>query len=163
MLAHLLPPFFRSYLTGSGRSLFVAAIDHRDHVEGFLTALSVTDAAKRLGFVRGSVLDDPARPGNLYAYRLSMRWVRLRRTISAALRHQDPIDVEQRLVDAGVPAGAHRTTQEFVGVPALIGSGVVIHPPAGHGPVVQPGPSSTSPAPRRGQRCRTRSPRRRPK
>jgi crotonobetainyl-CoA:carnitine CoA-transferase CaiB-like acyl-CoA transferase len=143
VLDAMMPPFFRSYRCGDDRQLLVVAVDNQSHIDKLLTALDLHGFANAAGLRRGDVLDAPAVPHNLYAYRaITLALWRLGRRMVAIFRTRAAGEWESLLTEAGIPCAVHRTASEWAALPPMRASGVVVDERTATGDLVTaPGPS----------------------
>jgi crotonobetainyl-CoA:carnitine CoA-transferase CaiB-like acyl-CoA transferase len=146
-LQPFLDPFYRTYRCRDGRPFYVVAGSHLNHAERVLKVLGLWEEM----LAAGVPLADPYLPlrdwpdgadCTLRAYPITEPWAaRLTERMTAAFLTKDSAEWERLFGEAGAPAAAHRTTQEWLHSihPRQAGLIVEIDDPV-HGKMLQPGP-----------------------
>ena len=146
-LQPFLDPFYRTYRCRDGRPFYVVAGSHLNHAERVLKVLGLWDEM----LAAGVPLADPYIPlrdwpdgadCTLRAYPITEPWAaRLTERMAAAFLTRDSAEWERLFGEAGAPAAAHRTTQEWLHSthPRQAGLIVEVDDPV-HGKMLQPGP-----------------------
>ena len=146
-LQPFLDPFYRTYRCRDGRPFYVVAGSHLNHAERVLKVLGLWEEM----LAAGVPLADPYLPlrdwpdgadCTLRAYPITEPWAaRLTERMTAAFLTKDSAEWERMFGEAGAPAAAHRTTQEWLHSihPRQAGLIVEIDDPV-HGKMLQPGP-----------------------
>lgn len=141
--SRLLPPLFRSYRCSDGKLLFVNALDHSRQSRAILSALGLLDEFLEQGLELGNPYESSGGKNNLNNMGLlSNEWKkRLTKRIGEVLASRPAEEWETLLQKAGVPAGVHRTTEQWMDLAPLRASGISIDNPSERYDLVrQPGP-----------------------
>ncbi|MGP8096044.1 MAG: CoA transferase [Steroidobacteraceae bacterium] len=146
-LQTLLDPFYKSYPCRDGRRIYVVCSSHATHPERALKLLGLWDEMVRAGLpCFDPYLPQSAWPAGanctLRALPLSREWAdRLADRMAEVLLTRDSFEWERLFGEAGIPAAAHRTTQEWIHSDHANRSGLIIevHDPR-YGQMRQPGP-----------------------
>ena len=145
----LMPPLFRTFRCGDGRLLFINALDHARQSKALLESLGLLDELQAEGLVLGSPYESSGRTDNLNNIsRLSAAWKkRIAERMESVLATRPALEWEAHFQAAGVPAGVHRTTSEWMGLAPLWTSGIIFENPSRRfvavqqpGPIVSVGP-----------------------
>lgn len=146
-LQPFLDPFYRTYRCRDGRPFYVVAGSHLNHAERVLKVLGLWEEI----LAAGVPLADPYLPMRdwpdgadctLRAYPITEPWAaRLTERMAAAFLTRGSAEWERLFGEAGAPAAAHRTTQEWLhsAHPRQAGLIIEIDDPV-HGKMLQPGP-----------------------
>ena len=127
-----LDPFYRTYICNDGRPFYVVCTSHKHHVADALKLMGLWEEmqAKGLPDFDAYLPTDQWPEGQdctLAAYPFSPAWAK---TISAALmqvfKTRSAFEWEQIWGEAGIPAAAHRTTQEWLQSEHALASGLVL-------------------------------------
>jgi crotonobetainyl-CoA:carnitine CoA-transferase CaiB-like acyl-CoA transferase len=146
-LQAFLDPFYRTYYCSDGRPFYVVSGSHATHAERALKVLGIWDEM----LASGVPMVDPYRstrewpPGidcSLRAYPITEPWAsRLTQRMAQVFRTRDSAEWERLFGEAGVPAAAHRTTQEWLHSAHPREAGLLIEVEDPHyGKMIQPGP-----------------------
>jgi crotonobetainyl-CoA:carnitine CoA-transferase CaiB-like acyl-CoA transferase len=146
-LQAFLDPFYRTYDCQDGRPFYVVSGSHATHAERALKVLGIWDEM----LASGVPVLDPYRstrewpPGvdcTLRAYPITEPWAsRLTQRMAQVFRTRDSAEWERLFGEAGVPAAAHRTTQEWLHSAHPRDAGLLIEVKDQHyGKMIQPGP-----------------------
>jgi crotonobetainyl-CoA:carnitine CoA-transferase CaiB-like acyl-CoA transferase len=131
-LQELLDPFYRTYRCSDGRPFYLVAVSHRAHPRRVLDLLGILEEAIEAGLpVFDPYLSTTAWPRGadctLYAHPISGTWASwLSSRIAAALATRSSAEWEQVFAGRGIPAVAHRTTQEWMASEHALASGLVV-------------------------------------
>jgi crotonobetainyl-CoA:carnitine CoA-transferase CaiB-like acyl-CoA transferase len=146
-LQTLLDPFYKSYLCRDGRRIYVVCSSHATHPQRALKLLGLWEEMVRAGLP----CFDPYLPQSewpagedctLRALPLSQPWAdRLAGRMAEVFLTRDSFEWERLFGEAGVPAAAHRTTQEWIHSDHPNRSGLMIKVrDSRYGEMRQPGP-----------------------
>lgn len=120
----LLDPFFRGYACADGRTIYLVCPAHVGHQRRAVEVLGVADEVLRLA--------PPTLPyGDAYTAGLGCgslsdtQAAAVRPVLARAFLERPSAEWERRLGAAGVPAVAHRTTEEWMAHPHARASGLV--------------------------------------
>jgi crotonobetainyl-CoA:carnitine CoA-transferase CaiB-like acyl-CoA transferase len=131
-LHDLLDPFYRAYWCADGRPLDLVAVAHRAHPRRVLELLGIFEEAVAAGLpMFDPYLSTSAWPDGadctLYAHPISDTWARwLSSRIASSLSTRAAADWEELFAEHGVPAAAHRTTEEWMSSEHALQSGLVV-------------------------------------
>lgn len=122
-----MPPLFRDYRCRDGERLFICAIDNANHIAKLVDALDIRAQVEALGLVFGDVLDIPPTRNNINAYRgSSAAWRGLRKLLASHFA-QDTADAwTEKLALAGVPVVRQRGMAEWLNLPVMHESAVLV-------------------------------------
>lgn len=127
LVARMMPPLFRNYVCGDGQQLFICAIDNANHIAKLVAAMGIQENVERLGFVFGHVLDAPPTHNNITAYRgTSAKWGALKSLMERRFATATADEWAERLALAGIPAVRQRSLREWLSMPVMHGSGILV-------------------------------------
>jgi crotonobetainyl-CoA:carnitine CoA-transferase CaiB-like acyl-CoA transferase len=146
-LQEFLDPFYRSYLCKDGRPFYVVSGSHATHAERALKVLGIWEEM----VASGVPVVDPYRPTRewpsgidctLRAYPVTEPWAtRLTRRMAEIFRTKDSAEWERLFGEAGAPAAAHKTTQEWLHSAHPREAGLIVEvQDRRYGKMLQPGP-----------------------
>lgn len=146
-LQAFLDPFYRTYRCRDGRPFYVVSGSHATHAERALKLLGIWDEM----LAGGVPVVDPYRSARewpagtdctLRAYPITEPWAgRLTQRMAEVFRTKDSSEWERLFGEAGVPAAAHRTTQEWLQSAHPREAGLLIEVEDNrYGKMIQPGP-----------------------
>ncbi|MES2719358.1 MAG: CoA transferase [Pseudomonadota bacterium] len=122
-----MPPLFRNYRCGDGEQLFICAIDNANHIGKLIDALGIRAQVEALGLVFGDVLDIPPTRNNINAYRgNSAAWRGLRKLLASHFARDTADAWTERLALAGVPVVRQRSMVEWLNLPVMHESAVLV-------------------------------------
>lgn len=146
-LQEFLDPFYRTYLCKDERPFYVVSGSHATHAERALKVLGIWDEM----VASGVPLVDPYRSTRdwpsgidctLKAYPITEPWARrLTLRMAEVFRTKDSAEWERLFGEAGAPAAAHRTTQEWLHSLHPKEAGLIVEvQDQRYGKMLQPGP-----------------------
>lgn len=131
-LQEYLDPFYRSYFCADGRPIYVVAPSHIDHSHKALRVMGLLEETLQAGLPE---LDDVYLPSDkwpagvdsaLGVYPLSKKWADwVAGRMKERFLEKTSFEWEELFGKAGVPASAHRTTQEWLNSEHALASGLV--------------------------------------
>ncbi|MDO9003953.1 MAG: CoA transferase [Aquabacterium sp.] len=155
LVARMMPPLFRNYVCGDGQQLFICAIDNANHIAKLVAVMGMHEEVERLGFVFGHVLDVPPTRNNITAYRgTSAKWRALRTLLKRRFATATADDWGERLALAGIPAVRQRSLPDWLSMPVMHDSGILVKRTTAAGKtMIQPAPQVDV----EGMRCSTQA------
>ena len=127
LVGRMMPPLFRNYVCGDDQQLFLCAIDNANHIAKLVAVMGIHDEVERLGFVFGHVLDVPPTRNNITAYRgTSAKWSGFRTLLERRFATATADEWAERLALAGIPSIRQRSLREWLSMPVMHDSGILV-------------------------------------
>lgn len=125
-------PFYRTYICSDGRPFYVVCASHKHHVANALKLMGLWEEMQASGLpdFDAYLPTDQWPEGQdctLAAYPFSRAWAeRISAALMRVFKTRSAFEWEQIWGEAGIPAAAHRTTEEWLASEHALDSGLVL-------------------------------------